>query len=77
MLRGDLKNAQMLAGSIAGGRSCTAALGSVMTVSNSNVAMNTYPVTYTLAQIYLTLLGPIIVSVMATWGSWATTIPIH
>lgn len=76
-LRGDLKNAQLLAGSIAGGRSCTAALGSVMTVSNSNVAMGTYPVTYTLAQIYLTLFGPIIVSVMATWGTWATAVPIH
>jgi putative transport protein len=77
VLRGDLKNSQLMAGSIAGGRSCTAALGSVMSVSNSNVAMQTYPVTYTLAQIYLTLLGPIIVSVMATWGPWATTLPTH
>ncbi len=29
VLRGDLKNSQLLAGSIAGGRSCTPALGSV------------------------------------------------
>ena len=77
VLRGDLKNSQLLAGSIAGGRSCTAALGSVMSVSNSNVAMHTYPVTYTLAQIYLTLFGPVIVSVMATWGTWTTTLPLH
>lgn len=77
VLRGDLKNSQLLAGSIAGGRSCTASLGSVMSVSNSNVAMHTYPVTYTLAQIFLTLFGPIIVALMATWGTWTTTLPTH
>lgn len=65
VLRGDLKNAQLLAGSIAGGRSCTASLGSVMSVSHSNVSMHTYPVTYTLAQIYLTLFGPLIVAIMS------------
>ena len=75
VLRGDLKNSQLLAGSIAGGRSCTAALGSVMTVSNSNAAMLAYPVTYTLAQIYLTLFGPVIVAIMSSWGQWAVTLP--
>jgi putative transport protein len=74
VLRGDLKNSDLLAGSIAGGRSCTAALGSVMTVANSNAAMLTYPVTYTLAQVYLTLFGPVIVAVMSSWGPWAMTI---
>lgn len=74
VLRGDLKNADLLAGSIAGGRSCTAALGSVMTVANSNAAMLTYPVTYTLAQVYLTLFGPIIVAIMSSWGPWAVAI---
>jgi AspT/YidE/YbjL antiporter-like protein len=74
VLRGDLKNSDLLAGSIAGGRSCTAALGSVMTVADSNAAMLTYPVTYTLAQVYLTLFGPVIVAVMSSWGPWAVAI---
>jgi putative transport protein len=74
VLRGDLKNADLLAGSIAGGRSCTAALGSVMTTANSNAAMLTYPVTYTLAQVYLTLFGPVIVAIMSSWGPWAVAI---
>ena len=74
VLRGDLKNSQLLAGSIAGGRSCTAALGSVMTVSGSNAAMLTYPVTYTLAQALLTLFGPLIVGIMSSWGAWAVLI---
>jgi AspT/YidE/YbjL antiporter-like protein len=75
VLRGDLKNSQLLAGSIAGGRSCTAALGSVMTASNSNAAMLTYPVTYTIAQVYLTLFGPVIVAIMSSWGQWAVSLP--
>jgi AspT/YidE/YbjL antiporter-like protein len=74
VLRGDLKNSQLLAGSIAGGRSCTAALGSVMTASGSNAAMLTYPVTYTIAQVYLTLFGPVIVAIMSSWGPWAVTL---
>lgn len=74
VLRGDLKNADLLAGSVAGGRSCTAALGAVMTAANSNAAMLTYPVTYTLAQVYLTLLGPVIVAIMSSWGPWAVAI---
>ena len=74
VLRGDLKNADLLAGSIAGGRSCTAALGSVMAVANSNAAMLTYPVTYTLAQVYLTLFGPVIVAIMSSWGPWALAV---
>ena len=45
-----------------------------MSVSNSTVAMHTYPVTYTLAQIYLTLFGPLIVAIMSTWGAWTTTL---
>ena len=75
VLRGDLKNSQLLAGSIAGGRSCTPALGSVMTVSGSNIAMLTYPVTYTIAQVYLTLFGPVIVAIVSSWGQWAVTLP--
>jgi putative transport protein len=74
VLRGDLKNSDLLAGSIAGGRSCTAALGSVMTVADSNAAMLTYPVPYTLAQVYLTLFGPVIVAIMSSWGPWAIAI---
>ncbi len=45
-----------------------------MTASNSNAAMMAYPVTYTLAQVYLTLFGPVIVAIMSSWGPWAVAI---
>lgn len=42
----------------------------MMTASNSNVAM----VTYTLAQVYQTLFGPVVAAIMSSWGQWAIAI---
>nr|WP_294548869.1 aspartate-alanine antiporter [uncultured Rhodopila sp.] len=71
VLRGQFTNSALLAGGLAGSRSCTASLGAVIPISGSNAAMLTYPVTYTLAQIYLTLFGPLIVAIMHGWGGFA------
>jgi aspartate-alanine antiporter len=58
------KNASVFAGSLAGARSANPAFGQVLNLSGNSVPTVPFAVTYALANVFLTLLGPLVVAIV-------------
>lgn len=58
------KNASVFAGSLSGARSANPAFGQVLNLSGNSVPTVPFAVTYALANVFLTLLGPLAVALV-------------
>jgi AspT/YidE/YbjL antiporter-like protein len=58
------KNAAVFAGALTGARSANPAFGQILSLSGNSVPTVPFAVTYALANVFLTLLGPIIVAIV-------------
>ncbi len=58
----DYKNAAVMAGSLAGSRSANPAFGEVLNAAGNSVPTVPFAITYALANVFLTLLGPLVVA---------------
>jgi aspartate-alanine antiporter len=58
------KNAAIFAGALCGARSQNVTLGSVLEETGNTVPMISFPIAYALANVFLTLLGPLIIALV-------------
>lgn len=58
------ENAALLAGALAGSRSANPAFGEVLAKAGNSVPTAPFAITYALANVFLTLLGPIIIALV-------------
>lgn len=56
------KNAAIFAGALSGARSANPAFGEVLNKAGNAIPTNSFAVTYALANVFLTLLGPLIIA---------------
>lgn len=56
------KNAAVFAGALAGSRSANPAFGEVLNKAGNSIPTNSFAITYALANVFLTLLGPFVVA---------------
>ena len=60
-------NPVLLLSGIAGGRSCTPGLNALREAGGNDVTSLGYPVTYAIANVLLTVWGPVVVAFVHSW----------